>query len=353
MALTKTPLHRVQSVHNYQSRAGRLNEELVAEYAELYKSGKEMPPIDVCGSTNMGFFIVDGFHRHEGMKVAGYKGETEVMVNVVDGRVLPAVVKWLASSANKAHGLRRTNEDKRRAVEMALEAMPEQSDGAIAEHVGVTREYVQRTRPQVAIKSQPEKRTGIDGKQYPAPPPLAPKAPQPKAAPPAPTAPPKAADEEGATHIPPAPATAPAGNQAAKTPPPPSRTGITVSKKRDELNRPIPEDLQPHWNRRGELMSHLAKLKEIQRALINGRQERDALYAQVTQETVAYSTNVINAVEDCMPYAVCPWCGGMNPGCNMCGNRGGFVSKFQIERFAKTDAEIWKRVSPVAVEAEG
>src|SRR5262249_39078514 len=47
--------------------------------------------------------------------------------------------QWLASGANKAHGQRRTNEGKRRAVEMALRLHPERSDTWIASHVGVDR----------------------------------------------------------------------------------------------------------------------------------------------------------------------------------------------------------------------
>ena len=356
MPTTMTPMFSVQSVQAYQSRAGRLNEELVKEYVERYREGKKMDPIEVCGTHNMGFFIVDGHHRYEAMKRAGFPPEREIAVNVADARIDQSVVKWLASGANTAHGMRRTNDDKRRAVEMALESHPEQSDRAIADHVGTSHEFVRQLRGKVSTVDTSTKRTGIDGKKYPMlPPPPRPPLPKPPSPPPsqAPTAPPRAVPVPPPTAPTPEPPRAPAAPQAAEKPSSPTAgPGEKRSKHADELNRPIPEDLYEHWIRRGDLMSHLAKLREIQRALVAGRRDRDPLYAQVTQETIAYSTNVINAIEDSTPYAVCPWCGGMNPGCKMCGNRGGFVSKFQIERFAKPDPEIWKRVAPVAVESE-
>lgn len=354
MALTKTKLFSVQSVQKYQSRVGGPNNEVVKEYAERYRDGKKMSPIDVCGTHNMGFFIFDGHQRFAAMKLAGFTGDTEIMVNVVDARIDQAVVKWLAAGANTEHGLRRTNEDKRRAVEMALESHPEQSDRAIADHVGVTAPTVGEVRKRVAPTCKnltPEKRTGLDGKQYKLPPPPPTRT---NGTPPAPTAPPKASGQAGTTNMPQAPSKVPAGPHAAKMPQPPTAAYAELAGRRtDELMRPIPEDLFEHFQRRVDLMSHIAKLREIERALVTGRQERDPLYAQITQETIAYLINVRNALEDCKPYAVCPWCGGMNPGCNMCGNRGGFVSKHQIERFAKADPEIWKRVSPIPVESEG
>lgn len=350
MPLTKTKLFNVQSIQKYQSRVDGTNHDVVKEYAERYRDGKKMAPIDVCGSHNMGFFIFDGHQRFAAMKQAGFTGDSEITVNVVDARIDQAVVKWLAAGANTEHGLRRTNEDKRRAVIMALESHPEQSDRAIADHVGVSAPTVGDARKSLETTCKtftPDKRTGMDGKQYPAPPPPPPKAAAAKSPPPASIPPTNGEGGDGTTTIPSESSKDPAGNQGSETA---NMPAAPQSRKRDDMNRPIPEDLQDHWNRRVELMSHIAKLKEIQRAMVNGRQAHDPLYAQITQETIAYTVNVINALEDSQPYAVCPWCGGMNPGCKMCGNRGGFVSRFQIERFAKADPEIWKLVAPVPVE---
>jgi hypothetical protein len=73
--------------------------------------------------------------------------------------------RWLALGANKAHGLRQTNEDKRRAVEAALRMRPEWSDSRIAEHVGVHHSTVGDARKRLAESaSQPATRTGRDGR---------------------------------------------------------------------------------------------------------------------------------------------------------------------------------------------
>ncbi len=78
---------------------------------------------------------------------------------------------WLASRANLTHGVRRTNEDKRRAVEMALSSKgASMSDRAVAEHVGVTHPLVSKVRGEVETVTTSTERIGRDGKVYPAPP---------------------------------------------------------------------------------------------------------------------------------------------------------------------------------------
>lgn len=340
MPQTKANLFTIHSLTKYQSRACPLDASLVSEYAERYRDELPMAPIDVCGTPNMGFFVVDGHHRHAAMKKVWPKGDRMILVNVLDARVDPDTVKWLASGANTAHGLRRTNEDKRRAVEMALEANPKQSDRAIAEHVGVTHPTVAEARRQVVKFTTSNERTGQDGKKYPMPPPP----------PPRPSAQKPATEPPPLTHK--TPDELAAYSMLPREPTPPAAFKGPTALRRDEMNRPIPEDLQAHFDRRGEIMSHLAKLRDVERDMSVGRKARDPLYAQITQETIAYIGNVRNALEDCMPYAVCPWCGGMNPGCRMCGNRGGFVSKYQIERFAKGDPEVRKLLEAVPVESE-
>ncbi len=76
-----------------------------------------------------------------------------------------------AAAANAAHGLKRSNADKRRAVEVVLKRKPEWSDRQIGEHVGVGHQLVSEVRRQVddsSTSSAPQIRTGRDGKKYPA-----------------------------------------------------------------------------------------------------------------------------------------------------------------------------------------
>jgi hypothetical protein len=68
-------------------------------------------------------------------------------------------------SANHWHGLRRTNEDKRHAVAIALHEFPAWSDRAVAELCGVTHPSVGAVRRQLENFTSCEKRLGRDGKR--------------------------------------------------------------------------------------------------------------------------------------------------------------------------------------------
>jgi hypothetical protein len=57
-----------------------------------------------------------------------------------------ADAEWYALSTNQKHGLRRTREDKRKAVSRALEIDPDRSDREIARHLGVSHPFVARLR---------------------------------------------------------------------------------------------------------------------------------------------------------------------------------------------------------------
>ena len=92
-----------------QPRA-ELNLAVVAEYAEEMQNGATFRPIHVVwdGQT---YRLADGFHRYHAAKQIGLQVTNDL---VTRGTVRDAIL--VALSANHQHGLRRTNEDKRRAV---------------------------------------------------------------------------------------------------------------------------------------------------------------------------------------------------------------------------------------------
>jgi len=148
-----------------------INPGIVQEYADAMQAGVEFPPITVVhdGAT---YWLVDGFHRFFAHRRLSRR---EIRAEVVAGELADA--RWLSVAANKAHGLRRTNEDKAKAVTRALRLKPELSDRAIAEHVGVSNDMVGRYRkateerkPASGQVSQNDTspRIGRDGKRYPA-----------------------------------------------------------------------------------------------------------------------------------------------------------------------------------------
>jgi len=120
---------------------------VVNEYAEAMKAGSEFPPVVVFhdGETH---WLADGYHRHAAATSA--KAET-ITADVRQGALRDAVL--YAAGANATHGLRRTNDDKRRAVETLLRdaEWSQWSDNEIARRCGVSQPFVSAQRRQVAI----------------------------------------------------------------------------------------------------------------------------------------------------------------------------------------------------------
>lgn len=144
-----------------QPRA-QLNYITVNEYAESIEDGATFPPVEVMydGSD---YWLWDGFHRVESHKKAGC---TAIRANVKQGTRRDAVLASVG--ANNSHGLRRTNDDKRRAVMTLLNDAEwvKWSDREIARHCKVSHELVRQMRPilTVNIDSMNSERTFIHPK---------------------------------------------------------------------------------------------------------------------------------------------------------------------------------------------
>lgn len=130
-----------------QMRA-ELSEATVAEYAERMADGEPFPPVVAFfdGST---YWLADGFHRYHASRKAS---KTHVECDVRKGTRRDAVL--FAAGANWSHGLRRSNADKRKAVEALLadEEWRGWSDRAIALACGVSNDLVSRTRQALSFK---------------------------------------------------------------------------------------------------------------------------------------------------------------------------------------------------------
>lgn len=140
----------------------------IPEYTAVYKAGKSLPPIVVFRDGKRRW-LADGFHRLPAAKAAKLT-ELPALEYVGD----KGDAQWFASAANQTHGLRRSSEDKRRAIELALQCQPTLSDRAIAEHVGVdhgTVGKVRRAKEAERARSakwaaEAKARKGRDGKTY-------------------------------------------------------------------------------------------------------------------------------------------------------------------------------------------
>jgi len=143
-----------------------MNEEVVKEYAEAMQGGSEFPPLRAFfDEPNDLIILADGFHRLAAHNQV--RPNDQIRVELVLGTAEDA--QWESIGANKSHGLRRTNEDKRNAVTTALlhPKGAELSDNQIAKYVGVSHTTVQNIRRELEATCKICKsttRTGQDGR---------------------------------------------------------------------------------------------------------------------------------------------------------------------------------------------
>jgi hypothetical protein len=139
-----------------------INTDAVQDYADDMLRGVELPPVELVGSAEK-CWPADGWHR---ILAAKQNGHRDIAANLHPGGRLDAL--RIALGANAAQGLRRTNADKRRAVEIALREFGSLTNRAIAELCGVSDMLVGSLKPRQVQESCTSTSTGRDGKQYPA-----------------------------------------------------------------------------------------------------------------------------------------------------------------------------------------
>jgi hypothetical protein len=141
-----------------QSRVS-IDEETVKSYAQDLKDGADFPPITVFFDDTE-YWLADGFHRLEAMIQIG---RDAIEADAREGTQRDAIL--FAVGANATNGLRRTNADKRRAVELLLndKEWSSWSDRQIADKCGVAPNTVKSHRENLSAQNaqirHPEKRT--------------------------------------------------------------------------------------------------------------------------------------------------------------------------------------------------
>lgn len=154
------PLTSIRTDGNTQARI-ELSATVIGEYAEALERGDTFPPVEVYfdGET---YWLADGFHR---IKAAAQVGQETIEVVVHEGGQREALLH--AVGANTAHGLQRSNADKRKAALMLLqdEEWRQWSDRQIARHCAVSDRFVNTLRHELsANRSQIETRKVQRGK---------------------------------------------------------------------------------------------------------------------------------------------------------------------------------------------
>jgi len=142
-----------------QSRV-KIDENVVANYADDILNGDKFPPV-VLFFDSVDYWLADGFHRYFANKRIN---SPSITAEVIDGSVRDAILHGI--QANNKHGLRASNEDKRKGVLTMLKDIEWQdySSREIGEICGVSHTYVNNLRAQltgtsvnVATKKEPPK----------------------------------------------------------------------------------------------------------------------------------------------------------------------------------------------------
>lgn len=327
-------IDKIDLKHSPVVRA-EMNDDAVENYADAYRTKKNMPPCVLFETAQGALLVADGRHRIAGMTKAGvkltrfevYKGTYEDCTK-------------FALGCNTSHGVQRTNADKRIAVRLALQTFPKISNAQIAEIAAVGDDMVAGIRKELeGIKSIPqaEKRTGRDGKNYD---PSANSSHRKTT-----TAEPKNHENKGKPEdsknpnpVPSRPASNGSSHQADALP-----------VHRDETGYPIPEGILSLWQRRCEVTVLLEQLdsikKRVSAALAEGKEkERDPIFAEVRNTILTDFANLKMQINRAVPYAVCPYCQGkLTDNCTFCSHRG-FVS----ESLFRTISEDLKKIRAVA-----
>lgn len=136
----------------------KLSEKQAKLYATLMKEGTKFPPIE-CFVEDGKFVLADGFHRLHALKA---NGEITTTVKVREGGERAA--QFYALGANSAHGLSRTNADKKKAVHelLADSEWSLYSDRDLARFVGVSNVMVSKYRKSLKRNSGEGEGEGAD-----------------------------------------------------------------------------------------------------------------------------------------------------------------------------------------------
>jgi hypothetical protein len=297
-----------------------LNEQTVVDYAEAMKERAKFPPVKVfCDGEK--FYLADGFHRVEAaLRFCAKK----IKADVSPGGFVDAL--RYALKANADHGLRRTNEDKRRTLEMAWEHREElfggePSHALLAEACGVSESSVRRFREEInpvqrtrltpapkaaknALPPPPVKRVGVDGKtrtvpQKPSVPPPAPKA--------------KQTPCRKGYYI------GPDGKEHA--------IGVEL----DRFNVEIPPKVKGAFTVGAEAVKNwITRCWEVKNEI--ERAVKDGFSVSIPQRAIMELDNAYHELNAALPHCVCRLCQGR--GCNACAGLG-YQTKDQYARNPK------------------
>lgn len=163
--MTVLPISKIRTDGGTQPRAV-IDFAAVDDYMDAMQDGVKFPPI-VVFYDGSDYWLADGFHR---CKAAFGAGLEDIACDIHQGTQQDA--QWYSFAANKTNGLRRTSDDKQRAIRAALLHPMGRgvSDPKIAEHVGCSSEWVRQIREKLVsskkLVDSPIRTVTRNGKTY-------------------------------------------------------------------------------------------------------------------------------------------------------------------------------------------
>ena len=153
---TTLPIQAITRDEQCQPRA-YLIPDVIDQYAEEMAEGAIFPPVIVFHEADT-YWLADGFHRVAAAEQAGLGG---VRCEIREGTFRDAVLYSVGTNAT--HGLRRTNQDKRRAIETLIEDpdWSQWSDREIARKAAVSHDFVSRLRRSLATNDGDKKTINV------------------------------------------------------------------------------------------------------------------------------------------------------------------------------------------------
>ena len=136
-----------------------INQDVVSDYSELLLESTVFPPAIVFHD-GANYWLADGFHRFFANKKAGF---IDIECDVKQGTMRDAILYSVGTNAD--HGLRRTNDDKRKAIQTLIEDIEwgEWSDNEIARRCNVSGYLVARVRKMIGLEKTEKKYTTKHG----------------------------------------------------------------------------------------------------------------------------------------------------------------------------------------------
>lgn len=113
----------------------------------------------------------------------------------------------------------------------------------------------------------------------------------------------------------------------------------------DKTGYPIPPDILSEWHRAEGCQELLSDLSSVKVCLERGLEDKDPIYGEILNTTLADLKGVYADIKRLIPYAVCTSCAGQKPvRCALCRGRG-WLSKFLFDTAVPSEIKQMRRRS--------